>query len=153
MAAKKRPPTPPTPPGQPAGARELPPVWQRVRVIRRHLEERTWGTDQAELLAEAWGLGLDAVQRLAAEASRQLEAVLDDRRGAATIAADLEAALQLAFEQGDPYAVRGLLAEKLKLYGIGAHRAPKDDPKPTAPTTGGIGAFLQPRPKTPGAPS
>lgn len=152
MAAKK---PAPTQPGQTAGARELPPVWQRVRTIRRHLEERTWSTDQAELLAEAWGLGLDAVQRLAAEAQRQLEAVLDDRRGAATIAADLEAALQLAFEQGDPYAVRGLLAEKLKLYGIGGHRDPKNDPKPTAPTTGGIGAFLQPRPKTPkeGAPS
>jgi hypothetical protein len=152
MAAKK---PAPTPPGQPAGARELPPVWQRVRVIRRHLEERTWSTDQAELLAEAWGLGLDAVQRLAAEASRQLEAVLDDRRGAATIAADLEAALQMAFEQDDPYAVRGLLAEKLKLYGIGGHRDPKNDPKPAAPTTGGIGAFLQSRPKTPkeGAPS
>lgn len=126
--AKKQPPQPSA--GQPARAPEPPPVWQRVRHIRRQLEERTWSTEQAQALAEEWGVTLDMVQRHAAEAGRQLEAVLDDRRGAATIAADLEAALQLAFEQGDPYAIRGLLAEKLKLHGIGAHRDPKNEPKP-----------------------
>lgn len=115
---------------QTARAPEPPPVWRRVRTVRRHLEERTWGTDQAEQLAQAWGISLDLVQRHAAEAQRQLEAVLDDRRGEVTIAADLEAGLDLAFEQGDPYAVRGLIAEKLKLHGIGAHRDPKNDPKP-----------------------
>ncbi|MCU0659780.1 MAG: hypothetical protein MUF64_32290, partial [Polyangiaceae bacterium] len=131
-------------PVQPARAPEPPPVWARVRAIRRHLEERTWQADVAQALAEEWAISLDLVQRHAAEASRQLEAVLDDRRGAATIAADLEAALQLAFEQGDPYAVRGLLAEKLKLHGIGAHRDSRNDPKPQQPATAGLSKFLRP---------
>lgn len=145
--AKKQ---PPPPAGQPARVPEPPPVWQRVRHIRRQLEERTWSTEQAQALADDWGVTLDMVQRHAAEAGRQLEAVLDDRRGAATIAADLEAALQLAFEQGDPYAIRGLLAEKLKLHGIGAHRDPKNEPRPTAPepqVPTGVAAFLRPKPK------
>lgn len=150
---RKKPETPAPP--DTARAPEAPPVWRRVRIIRRRLEERTWAPEQASELAAEWGLTDAVVRGHAAEAQRQLEAVLDDRRGEATIAADLEAGLDLAFEQGDPYAVRGLIAEKLKLHGIGAHRDPKNDPKPTAPTTGGIGAFLQPRPKTPkeGAPS
>ena len=113
--SRKKPETPAA--VQTARAPEPPPVWRRVRTVRRHLEERTWGTDQAEQLAQAWGISLDLVQRHAAEAQRQLEAVLDDRRGEVTIAADLEAGLDLAFEQGDPYAVRGLIAEKLKQIG------------------------------------
>lgn len=130
MAAKKKPYA--APDSSDTARAEPPPVWHRVRTIRRRLEERSWDSSQAAELAAAWGITEAMVRGHAAEAQRQLEAVLDDRRGAATIAADLEAGLQLAFEQQDPYAVRGLLAEKLKLHGIGAHRDPKNDPKPTA---------------------
>jgi|GEM_PF-2208996 len=138
------------PPSDTARAPESPPVWQRVRTIRRRLEERTWDSAQAAELAEAWGITEAMVRGHAAEAQRQLEAVLDSKRGEATIAADLEAALQLAFEQGDPYAIRGLLAEKLKLHGIGAHRDPKNDPKPAAEqqTPTGVASFLDPRPRS-----
>lgn len=123
---------PPQPLSDPARAPEPPPLWQRVRTIRRRLEERTWSADQAAELAAAWGITEAMVRGHAAEAARQLEAVLDSKRGEATIAADLDAAIEMAFEQGDPHAIRGLLAEKLKLHGIGAHRDSRNDPKPAA---------------------
>lgn len=127
--AKKQPPPPPESPGARAPA---PPIWLRVRAIRLHLEAGTWSGEVERELAEEWGLDPAIVRRHAAEASRQLEAVLDAGAAARQIEADLSAAIQTAFAQGDMGAVQRLLETRLKLHGIGAHRDPKNDPKPTA---------------------
>lgn len=135
-----KPKTPATPPGQdtPARAPEAPPVFLRVRTIRRLMETDAWDGGAAAELQAAWGLEADTLRRHAAEASRQLEAVLDGVAAARQIEADLAAAVELAFSQGDPAAVQRLLETRLKLHGIGAHRDPKNDPlrapAPTAPT-------------------
>ena len=127
--AKKQPPPPPESTGARAPA---PPVWLRVRAIRLHLEAGTWSGEVERELAEDWGLEPAVVRRHAAEAQRQLEAVLDAGAAAKQIEADLSAAIQTAFAQGDMGAVQRLLETRLKLHGIGAHRDPKNDPRPAA---------------------
>lgn len=137
MTKPKTPATPPAP-SDTARAPEPPPVWQRVRTIRRLLETAAWGPEAADELQAAWGVTAAMVRGHAAEAQRQLEAVLDGVGAARQIEADLAAAVELAFSQGDPAAVQRLLETRLKLHGIGAHRDPKNDPlrapAPTAPT-------------------
>lgn len=128
-----KPKTPPTPaPSDTARAPEPPPVWQRVRTIRRLLETAAWGPEAADELQAAWGVTAAMVRGHAAEAQRQLEAVLDGVGAARQIEADLAAAVEMAFSQGDPAAVQRLLETRLKLHGIGAHRDPKNDPRPAA---------------------
>ena len=119
-----------------ARARQAPPIWLRVRAIRLRLEAGTWSTEAAQELADEWGLVLAVVQRHAAEAQRQREAVLDAGAAARQIEADLGAALQEAFAQGDMVAVQRLLETRLKLHGLGAHRDSRNDPK-AAPAEGG----------------
>lgn len=113
-----------------ARAPEAPPVWHRVRCIRRHLEAGTWGPEVAAELEATWGLTPAVVRTHAAEAQRQREAVLDAGAAARQIEADIDAALQEAFTQGDMGAVQRLLETRLKLHGLGQHRDPKNDPKP-----------------------
>lgn len=131
-----KPKTPATPaPDTLARAPVAPPVFLRVRTIRRMMETESWDGAAAAELAAAWGIEPDTLRRHAAEASRQLEAVLDGVAAARQIEADLAAAVELAFSQGDPAAVQRLLETRLKLHGIGAHRDPKNDPlrAPQAP--------------------
>lgn len=146
MAAKKKP-LAPSPDS--TGARAAPPVHLRVRAIRLLLESGVWSTEMAKEFAEGWGLPLAAVQRHAAEAQRQREAVLDAGAAARQIEADLDAALQEAFAQGDMGAVQRLLETRLKLHGIGAHRDSKNDPKPTAQQAPTLGKFLRPKEEKP----
>lgn len=120
-----------------ARARQAPPIWLRVRAIRLRLEAGTWSTEAAQELADEWGLVLAVVQRHAAEAQRQREAVLDAGAAARQIEADLDAALQEAFAQGDMVAVQRLLETRLKLHGLGAHRDSRNDPKPGEKPEGG----------------
>lgn len=118
-------------PSDPPGAPVAPPLSLRVRAIRRHLEAGTWGAEVATELEVAWGVTAAMVRGHAAEAARQLEAVLDAQRAPLAVDADLSTALDIAFAQGDMGAVQRLLETKLKLYGIGAHHSSKNDPKPT----------------------
>lgn len=130
---RKKPETPAS--SDPPRAPIAPPIALRVRTIRRHLEARTWGAEVASELEATWGVTAAMVRGHAAEAARQLEAVLDAQAAPRAIDADLSAALDLAFDQGDMGAVRGLLETKLKLYGIGQHHSQKNDPKPAASAT------------------
>lgn len=146
---KPKTPATPAPPSDPARAPEPPPVALRVRAIRRLLEAGAWGPEAADELQRAWGLSPAVVRGHAAEAARQMEALLDAAAAPRAIDADLVAALDLAFAQGDMGAVQRLLETRLKLYGIGAHRDPKNDPKPVAaqPTSPGFSKFLRPESK------
>lgn len=141
---KPKTPATPAPPSDPTRAPVAPPIFLRVRTIRRLMETGGWGPEAADELQAAWGVTAAMVRGHAAEASRQLEAVLDGVAAARQIEADLAAAVELAFSQGDPAAVQRLLETRLKLHGIGAHRDPKNDPlrapqapppDPTAPPT------------------
>ena len=143
---KPKSPASPAPP-DPARARMAPPVFLRVRTIRRLIETGAWGPEAAAELEAEWGLTPAVVRSHAAEAGRQLEAVLDAGAAARQIEADLAAAVEMAFSQGDPAAVQRLLETRLKLHGIGAHRDPRNDPKPTAPELPGLSKFLRPETK------
>lgn len=128
MGTKKQPPEPPS--DTPRARVLAPPVALRVRAIRLRLEAGTWGPGCDVELAAEWGITEAMVRGHAAEAQRQREAVLDAGVAARQIEADLAAAIALAFEQLDPVAVQRLLETRLKLHGIGAHRDPKNEPKP-----------------------
>lgn len=131
MSGKKPAPTPP--PSDPARAPDPPPVVLRVRTIRLRMEAGTWGPGCAVELAAAWGVTEAMVRGHAAEASRQLEAVLDAGAAAKQIEADLAIGIQMAMEAGDLNALKGLLEARLKLHGIGAHRNPANNPQVTTP--------------------
>lgn len=139
MAGKK--PATPDPESDPTHARQPPPpLALRVREIRRRIEMGTWGPEATAELATTWGITEAMVRGHAAEASRQLEAVLDAQGAPRAIDADLTAALDLAFAQGDMGAVQRLLETKLKLYGIGAHRDARNNPQPASPPPAGSSA-------------
>ena len=137
MAGKKRPDREPESDTTRARDPAPPPVWARVRTIRRHLEERTWTGEVAQALAEEWGISEAMVRGHAAEAQRQLEAVLDAGQAARQIGADLELGLAMAMAQEDPFALKGLLEAKMRLHGLGAHRDSRNDPKPGEKPEGG----------------
>lgn len=114
-----------------------PTVAERVAVIRRRLVARSWEPGQAEELAEEWGVSLVLVRAHAAEAARQLEAMQDQEQVRNVIDGLLLEAVDAARQEGKPAAkARALVAvarERRELAGIGAHRDPKNDPKPTQP--------------------
>lgn len=121
--------TTPKKPIDPTRARGTPPpVYLRVRHIRRLMELDLWAVDQIDDLADEWGVSTVCVRTHSAEASRQLEAVLDATKIARSILADTDAAIILAFEQGDPATVGKLQEIRLKLAGAGVHRDERNDP-------------------------
>jgi len=117
-----------SPPESPGARAPAPPIRLRVRTIRLHLEAGTWGPGVEREMAEEWGMDPAVVRRHAAEASRQIEAVLDAGAAARQIEADLAIGVQMAMETGDLNALRGLLETRLKLHGIGAHKRPENNP-------------------------
>jgi hypothetical protein len=54
----------------------LPPVDERVRVIREAMSELRWGREEEKRLVLAWDCSPSAVRTAAAEASRQLACLL-----------------------------------------------------------------------------
>jgi hypothetical protein len=54
----------------------LPPVDERVRVIREAMSELRWGREEEKRLMFAWGCCQSTVRTAAAEASRQLACLL-----------------------------------------------------------------------------
>ena len=120
-------------------ARTAPTVSERVAIVRRFLTERAWSTDQAEVLAAEWGVALVTVQAHAAEAQRQIEAMLDQEQVRARLdGLLLEAADAARLEKKHAERAKALVLvarEGRELAGIGRHRDPKNDPKPTATAT------------------
>lgn len=127
MTRPKKPADPP--PSDTARAPVAPPVTLRVREIRRRLERGVWTSDQAAELAAAWGITEAMVRGHAAEAQRQLEAILDAGQVAREVLAESRAAIDEAFAQGDMKAVKGLLEVQMKLAGIDMHKDSKSDPR------------------------
>ena len=113
-----------------------PTVAERVAVIRRRMIARAWSSDQAADLAEEWGVSLVLAQAHAAEASRQIEAMADLKQVKAALDGLLLEAADAARQEDRPAerakALVAVVREGRELAGIGAHRDPKNDPKPTA---------------------
>ena len=148
MAGKKAATSPPL--ESTARAPDPPPVALRVRTIRLRLDAGTWSSEAGDELAAEWGLDPAAVRRHAAEAQRQREAVLDAGAAARQIEADIDAALQVAFQAGDMGAVQRLLETRLKLHGIGAHKRPEAGPsihQQPEPTPAETPFWLRPKAK------
>lgn len=151
-------PVPPPGPDQPARAPVAPPVAPpvaiRVRQIREHLVARTWTPALAAELAATWGLGLATVQHDAAEASRQLEALLDSDLVRREVAGIFQEALDRARSEAKDAEASKALANVgkllLQMHGVGAHRDPRNDPKPAdKPSEGSNVVHLPPWKKKP----
>lgn len=119
-------------------ARETPapPVYLRVRHIRRLMELTLWSKDHVPDLADEWGVAEVTVHGHAAEASRQLEAVLDALAIGRSVLADTDTAIQIALAQGDMKAVASLQEIRLKLMGLGVHREARNSPFEPKPNHG-----------------
>ena len=98
---------------------------------------RSWSPQVAQAFAEEWGLSLVMVLAHAAEAQRQLEAAQDLAQVRGEIDALLYEAAEAARSEDRPAdRARALVAvarERRELAGIGAHRDPRNDPKPAPP--------------------
>lgn len=102
------------------------PVDERVRTIRRMMAVKAWKPEVIDLLAEEWQLSPTTVRCHAAEASRQLEALLDADQARSEIA-DMLAEARARASQEPEHARASLALSKaaessMKLHGIGAHR-------------------------------
>ena len=133
-------------------ARAAPSVAERVAIVRRFLIARSWSTDQAEVLAAESGVSLVTVQAHAAEAQRQIEASRDLALVRERLDGLLLEAADAARQETRPAerarALCQVVREGRELAGIGAHRDPKNDPKPeekapAQPT--GVESFLRPK--------
>lgn len=135
MAAKK------PAPAEPSARDPRPTVAERVAVIRRRMIDRTWHHTDADLLAEEWGVSLVLVRAHSAEASRQIEVMADPSQVKAVLDGLLIEAADAARQEERPAerakALVAVVREGRELSGIGAHRDPRNDPKPTlAPAAG-----------------
>lgn len=132
MASKK-----PALPAERSARDARPTVAERVAVIRRRMIARSWVSSQAEELAEEWGVSLVLVQAHSAEASRQIEAMTDAAQVKAALDGLLLEAADAARQEERPgeraRALCQVVREGRELAGIGAHRDPRNDPKPATP--------------------
>lgn len=132
-----------------------PTVAERVATIRRRMVARTWAPDQAEELAEEWGVSLVLVRAHASEASRQIEAMADPSQVKAALDGLLLEAADAARQEERPAdrarALCQVVREGRELAGIGAHRDAKNDPKTTGPQESKpveVPFWLKPKAKT-----
>lgn len=136
--------------GHSTHAREVaPPVAERVATIRRLLTARAWDSERAAELAEVWQVSEVTIRVHAAEAQRQLEALLDQDQVRHEVAGLLAEATERArAEKKDADAAKALTTVaklKAEIGGLtrkqatppGKAPAPTPTGAPTAPTEGG----------------